>query len=157
MACVLVLSLLAGCAGELERPERFALGGPCDDPLAFVHESCTDNAAGCHVPGNQLGTVDLLSPGIAERLLDKPPGLACEGQVLIDSNDPTASFILDKLKPMPRCGGQMPFFRAPLSERNVACVKAFVDQVVDGTIETDASVEPSADASVDAARDTATP
>lgn len=140
LACLITAS---ACAGELEHPERFALGVPCEDPAAFVRDTC--GMEGCHVPGNLLGTVDLVSPGVAERLIDQDT-LMCEGELLVDSNDPARSFLLDKMNAIPRCGAQMPFLGVPLNARERACVTAFVEQLVPTVPGSDAStMDASAD------------
>jgi hypothetical protein len=92
-----------------------------------------------------LGTVDLVSPGVAERLIDQD-ALMCEGELLVDSTDPARSFMLDKMNAMPRCGAQMPFLLPPLGARDRACVTAFVEQVLADHIGSDASTM---DAAVD--------
>lgn len=119
----------AGCAGKLEDPQRFATNA-CDDPPAYVAATC--GIPGCHVAGNLLNTVDLVSPGLSSRLVDQSTAMCPDGGVLIDSADRTQSLLLDKLNPTPKCGEPMPFLRPPLSASDKACVAKFVDQMLTG-------------------------
>lgn len=141
-----------GCAGDLQQPERFALGeADCaNDPVGFVRQTCTD--ATCHQPDNTQQTVDLVSPGYRARLVDVRPSL-CTSQLLIDSANPANSFLLDKLNTRPTCGAQMPFFRPPLSSRQRACVATFVDLVLSGAADADGGIDAGVDAGADAGAD----
>lgn len=118
------LLLWVGCAGELENPERFA-GAQCDDPVAFVAASCVN--AGCHTAGT--GTVDLMASDPAMVLVDVEAP-SCVGQKYIDSANPAASFILNKLTATPVCGQPMPFLGEPLNAAQQACVGAYVNLVL---------------------------
>lgn len=130
--CGLLWVLFAGCAGKLEDPQRFVQTPctECEDPAGCVAATC--GLAGCHVAGNLLGTVDLVSPGVASRLLNQTTTMCVDGGVLVDPVDRSQSLLLDKLNPTPKCGEPMPFLRPPLSAADRACVATFVDQVVSG-------------------------
>ena len=128
--------LLAGCAGALEGPQRFAyldgggadggtltLGdGGCDPVPAIFIPSCTTSA--CHSAQAQQGNLDLQSPGMPRRLLGKSasggPGY------LIDPQHPQLSVILTKLSDPPPFNFQMPLGAPPLEPDQVACIQLWV-------------------------------
>jgi len=134
LSLVLALSSV-GCAGELENPDDFmtATGADstagdgdgdfeCDPPALFL-ERCT--GPGCHSSQAPAALVDFETPGIAERLVDVEGTSFCNNALLIDSANPLASLLLDKLGPEPSCGSQMPI-GSPLSAEEVACIEQFV-------------------------------
>jgi hypothetical protein len=133
-----VLLALWACAGSLDQPERFAyLGAPPDagttvppdddggcDPVADIFPpSCTTSA--CHSAQSQQGNLDLESPGLPQRLVNKAahggPGL------LIDPKDPAQSVLLLKVTDNPPFQFQMPLGLDPLSKDEFACLQAWVD------------------------------
>lgn len=127
---------IIGCAGDLENPERFAKNC-ADDPVVFVHETC--GAGACHVADTTFGVVDFTSPGVTARLVDQSPTVsqvctsdALMGEVLIDSVDPTMSFVLNKLTATPVCGSRMPLLADPLTPAEIECVATYVDMVIAG-------------------------
>lgn len=125
----LLLTLCLGaCAGELEDPERFtgAVGGGCEpgDEPAFLAETC--GVAFCHAAENPAGELDLASPGVAARLVDVAS--TCDGTPLVDSADPGASLLLDKLEAQPSCGDPMPPGR-PLSAADRSCIDQWVESL----------------------------
>lgn len=136
-SCVALL-FWVGCAGELENPERFALV-QCDDPVEFVAATCVN--ANCHMAAT--GTVDLMASDPAMVLVDQEPPL-CLGQKYIDSANPAASFILNKLTATPACGAQMPFLGRPLNAAQQACVASYVNLILG--ISPDAGVDAAVDA-----------
>lgn len=132
-AFIALLLLLASsaCAGDLENPERFLDGGqlsstcsPGVDGVAEILEaSCT--ASGCHGAYAPNVAPDLASPGIATRLVDVT-SQGCTDRVLVDSANPQDSYLLEKLRPDPSCGNQMPL-GGTLSEDDIACVEQWVE------------------------------
>ncbi len=128
--------LLAGCAGALGDPERFAyldgggldggvlaLGdGGCDPVPAVFVPSCATSS--CHSAQSQQGNLDLQSPGMPRRLVGKRasggPGL------LIDPQHPQASVLLTKLSDTPPFNFQMPLGAPPLNPDEVACIQLWV-------------------------------
>ena len=141
--------LLTGCPGTLEHKERFlvdageagggdgdaapahagsdagagAAGGPCGDVIARVFvPSC--GGTGCHGPTGTQQDLDLVSPGVRERVVGVP-GTGC-ASTLVDPSNPEASLIYRKLLPAPPCGAPMPLARPPLSDQDVACVLAWI-------------------------------
>lgn len=142
---IVVAALAAGCAGELNDPERFtgeavdaSSGGVADaDPGAPDADSvpaCGDvqpdiivprcSGGACHDAAAPAAGLDLGSPDVGARLIGVAS--ACNGLLLIDPNDRPASYLLEKLAPSPTCGGQMPP-GAPLSAADLACVIEWVE------------------------------
>jgi len=137
---VIACSLLFGCAGSLDHPERFAYLGwgpdagpsaPADDagcdPVADIFPpSCTTSA--CHSTQSQQGNLDLESAGLPQRLVGKQahggPGL------LIDPAHPDQSVLLLKVSDNPPFQFQMPLGAPALSPDELACLTAWVDAAV---------------------------
>jgi hypothetical protein len=158
-----------GCPGTLDDPERFseAESAPCpsgyDVEKDLFQSTCA--ASNCHDSSQPAGDLDLGSPNVASRLL----GVAasdpkCASRLLVDEDNPTQSFILEKLvKSNPQCGVQMPNGSKPLAPAQVQCVRDWItarlgggDASVDATPEasSDAAADASSDAANDAASDT---
>jgi hypothetical protein len=78
----------------------------------------------CHGPTS--GLLDLVSPGVVERLLGQlaAPSLACAGRVYL-ATDGSASLILDKLADPPPCGSRMPL-KGRIGAQNVECLQEWV-------------------------------
>ena len=97
--------------------------GPCGDVVERIFEpSC--GGTGCHgATGAQQG-LDLVSPGVAERVVGVP-GIGCSA-TLADPASPEASLIYTKLSSTPPCGSPMPLARPALSDEDVACVLAWI-------------------------------
>lgn len=128
---------LLGCAGSLDHPERFAyLGdgpdagpvdsgsdGGCNPVTDIFPPSCTTSA--CHSAQSQQGNLDLESPGLPKRLVNKAahggPGY------LIDAANPAQSVLYLKVTASPPFQFQMPLGAPPLSVDEMACLKAWVD------------------------------
>ena len=74
-------------------------------------------------------TLDLGSPGLAERMVDKlaeaNPSLGkCAGRVLVPSSDPLGGLLIEKVAlAMPSCGAREPQALPPLSADEISCVK----------------------------------
>jgi hypothetical protein len=140
--------LLAGstlsCAGTLEDPERFAIGGSPTLPAAVDGSSSVQRgsdpaceatvvalfparcaAAGCHSAMDKTAGLDLQSPDVRARLT----GAAATGGpgILLDpGGDPEKSILYLKLTPMPPFGAQMPLTGAKLDETALACVAQWI-------------------------------
>jgi hypothetical protein len=119
--------LLAGCPGSLQDPDRFrgeGGTGTCDVEQLFM-DTCT--GTGCHGAGTPAAGVDLVTAGVAARLVDAPASTTCPGRVEIDSADPANSLILEKVsEAMPSCGAAMPFLGEMLTPEEIACVEEWV-------------------------------
>jgi len=120
---------LAGCPGLPPAAERpldgtgGAGGGACGDVEATVFAvSCAGGT--CHGPGDPAQGLDLVSPGLASRVVGQPAH-GCGG-VLADPQHPEDSALYDKLLDAPGCGARMPLHGDPLSEDEIACVKAWI-------------------------------
>jgi hypothetical protein len=146
---------LSACAGKLEDPERFAAvlerfdGGTAhsgllrdagagsgaqdagsDDELpACVSKLFKDTcgASGCHEKNSM--TLDLVSPGVTERLVDqKSESMLCKGRKYISTAG--ASLMFEKLGDQPPCGAKMPLV-GTLSAEQKTCLVDWID-VLDG-------------------------
>jgi hypothetical protein len=125
----------AACPGTL--PETTGTAGttgnctptgpaPCDAfTTIFAGQRCS--AAGCHGAGQPQG-IDLQSPGVSARLLDKTSTSATCGTVatpyLLPNSNPAAGLFVEKLHPNPSCGLIMPFagFGGELTADELACI-----------------------------------
>ena len=78
----------------------------------------------CHGPG--APEVDLISPGVATRLVDRPssPSLLCAGRTYV-ATDGSPSLLLDKLRDTPPCGSPMPL-RGNIGAQHVDCLVQWV-------------------------------
>jgi hypothetical protein len=124
-------ALLAGCPGTLDDKEKFTttgMTGECPEINAYLKTNC--GGAGCHGPTMSASNLDLESPGIEERIADKP-GL-CAG-LLANTSDPESSLLYTKLLSPPGCNSQMPFLREPLPSNDVLCILMWLDTIAPGT------------------------
>jgi hypothetical protein len=149
---VLAALLLLGCPGTLDNKERFLVDaghssgggddagapveagsdaaadadpntGPCGDVVARIFvPSC--GGTGCHGTIGAQQDLDLVSPGVAERVVGVS-GTGCLS-TLADPADPEGSLLYQKLSPTPPCGSPMPLARPALSEADAACVLAWI-------------------------------
>lgn len=106
-------------------------GASCDSACmtAVLQSSCLT----CHTKSALLGDLDLESPGLVGRLKDQPakhtgldnPQGCPTGDKLIDSQNPTASWLLKKVaKQQGSCGTPMPPQTASPAE--ITCVDEYV-------------------------------
>jgi hypothetical protein len=79
---------------------------------------------GCHGATGPQQDLDLVSPGVAARVVGVP-GIGCTA-ILADPANPEASLIYQKLSPTPPCGSPMPLARPALSDEDAACVLAWI-------------------------------
>jgi hypothetical protein len=139
--CLLVIVGCWGCAGDLENPERFgflldggtkmnAQGGiPAPPPCLTSLFETRCGTPGCHVANSTI-QIDLVSPKVEERLLDKKPnGLSCKVGLLV-ATDGTDSLLLQKVQGSPPCGSAMPL-NGKLSADELKCVSDWVKDVGD--------------------------
>ncbi len=104
-------------------PDR-SEGPTCSGIDLFLH---TCAALGCHWNGPEPGAgLDLVSPGLASRLVGVPSG--CEDIPYAVPDAPADSFLLEKLTANPdRCDGpRMPLTGAELLPEQVECVTAWI-------------------------------
>jgi cellulose 1,4-beta-cellobiosidase len=146
-AAVLLVLAPAGCPGSLEDPGQFESadssastssgaaggttggtsgGGTCDAPDMIFTTTC--GAAGCHNAASAAfaGNLDLVSPGLASRLVNVPAN-AMPSLFYIDTANPSQSVLLTKLTSTPPFGAQMPYLSTPLSSSQIQCVTEWVD------------------------------
>jgi len=149
---VFCASLLVACPGTLEDKQRFLVDagsagktgsagngaaggelpseagtdaglGACGDVVERIFvPSC--GGTGCHDSNGPQQNLDLVSPGLAARVVGVP-GIGCS-TTLADPANPEASLIYQKLSPTPPCGSPMPLARPALSEEDAACVLAWI-------------------------------
>lgn len=122
---VLLASLpLLACAGRLEEPERFVAGAcpPDTTPEVILQQTCA--TGGCHTGSDPAGSLDLASPGVAERLLGGASA-RCDGQPYVMPNG--QGYFFHKMSAeQPRCGMQMPMGARPLSTAELACLRGWL-------------------------------
>jgi len=98
-------------------------GGPCGDVVARIFvPSC--GGTGCHGATGPQQDLDLVSPGVAARVVGVP-GIGCTS-ILADPDNPEASLIYQKLSPTPPCGSPMPLARPALSDEDTACILTWI-------------------------------
>ena len=153
LALLGALCLLAGCPGELANKADFeayaaahgdsgapaltneagtssghagtsgAANGACGDVVArILVPSC--GGTGCHSALAPQQDLDLVSPGVASRVVGVPAKQCL--QLLVDPQNPEQSLMYQKLLPKPTCGAQMPLARPALSSADMACVLAWI-------------------------------
>jgi hypothetical protein len=77
-------------------------------------------------------SLDLASPNLAGRVVDRPgetdPNKGkCAGKVMVPRANPTGGLFVEKVaQAKPSCGDRMPQAMPPLSDDEIACVKAWV-------------------------------
>jgi hypothetical protein len=130
-----VIASLAGCPGTLEDKALFFDGGGAIDagfagrpgvcldvPAQVFAPSC--GPSGCHGPKSPQQGLDLVSPGVASRVVGIP-SKECSG-VLADPQNPDTSVIYLKLLPSVTCGAQMPLARPSLEQAKIDCIKSWI-------------------------------
>ena len=97
--------------------------GPCGDVVTRIFiPSC--GGTGCHGAVGAQQDLDLVSPGVADRVVGVQ-GTGCVS-TLADPTSPEASLLYQKLLPTPPCGSPMPLARPALSDEDMACVLAWI-------------------------------
>jgi hypothetical protein len=97
-----------------------------DVPRTIVANSCIGGI--CHDSvGPPAGMLDLMQPCVADRLVNVVS--ECQGELLIDPQQPSASFLLDKIESdHPACGESMPFTgHLPVAQQH--CIDAWVHSI----------------------------
>lgn len=127
---------LTACPGSLEDPDRFeeveppvplCAGGvdPVDDILI---PKCGD--AVCHAAGAMpAGGLDVVTPGLADRLLDVP-AIGCLDRTLVSTTSTAKSVLIDRVQDSPECGTRMPLLRPALTQAERTCLSAYVYDLV---------------------------
>jgi hypothetical protein len=135
---VAALSILSGCAGSLEDPQRFdagtANGFVCPTlnipvKAEILAKKC---AAGCHSAAVQMSGLDLESPGSAGRLVDVST-VDCPPRKRVATVDGgTLQEMISQSSPT--CGTAMPP-GSPLTNSEIACVVEWTRYLVAGGTE----------------------
>ncbi len=133
----LILSLFAclfvgGCPGTLEDPDRFRECTPESVETDLFRKTCGNSL--CHDNQNPEADLDLLSAGVASRLVGVPSTDAnCSStKLLIDPQNPAQSFLIEKItQSKPTCGARMPL-SSKLTDAQIECVKQWVTNVTGG-------------------------
>ena len=117
-----------GCAGELDNPGAFDLGGGGSTGAtvdAVFETSCGRST--CHNAADLAGNLDLVSPGVAERTVGVAVSNAdCSTQTLVIAGDPDGSYLLRKIVNAPGiCGAQMPI-EMPLDPTDTAVIEQWI-------------------------------
>jgi len=143
------LCLLTGCPGELANKDEFEAyaaahgdagaatneagsssgsagstsNGACGDVVTRIFVP-TCGGTGCHSAMAPQQDLDLVSPGVATRVV----GVQAKSclQVLVDPQHPEQSRMYQKLLTKPACGAQMPLARPALDSTDVACVLGWI-------------------------------
>jgi len=134
----------SGCAGSLEDPEMFTMQADAGTPVEAAAEAaaaptCPDvptlfaktcGTTGCHDATTKAEALDLVSPGLASRLVGVP---SVEGVgLLIDPASPSKSVLYTKLLSSPPFGARMPTGGA-LDTSTTQCVLAWITSQASST------------------------
>jgi hypothetical protein len=125
-------ALLAGCPGTLtdEEKAKFTGGGTtfeCEEIGPYLTKKC--GTAGCHGATTPASNLDLVSPGVEQRIANKT---AMCGGLLANTNDPQSSSIYTKLLDPPPCGARMPFLQEKLPDEEIDCVLTWLEGIEGG-------------------------
>ena len=120
-------------------------GGANTDPKLAVPTTCLEQvfadacaSAPCHMAPATIAGLDLSSPGVNTRLIDvvaphlnASPNTGCmPNQKLIDSANPTASWLLLKLDTDGKtCGSKMPIAAMDITAEQKKCIQDYVTAV----------------------------
>jgi hypothetical protein len=122
---VMVMNMTGACTTTIPSPP----GAACPDTTEAVQAQIlqpTCGASACHGGSAPALALDLVSPGLAQRLVDVPAN-GCGDAVLIAPGDPAHSYLLQKLTPgAETCGDPMPLVAAPLSNETLTCLQAWI-------------------------------
>jgi hypothetical protein len=125
----LTAATVAGCPGTIDDLTPFQ-GGACNVEGQLFQQKCSDST--CHNATDLAGTLDLVSPDLASRVVGQPGSVDCPGEILVDPADPENSLILTKLEDSPPCGNRMPLIGDPLTDQEKDCVLQWVQSLGTG-------------------------
>ena len=134
LAALLILS----CAGKLDNPERFGddstgngAAGSVSCSLSNIQAELIDMrcaSAGCHDADTASASLNMLDDGgLAARLVGISS--SCNGLELVSADNPSSSYIVNKVSSSPTCGSIMPLNPPALSEEEVACMQDWVNNL----------------------------
>jgi hypothetical protein len=111
-----------------------ASGSSCPDGLDVLTSVFKTRCGACHGASGPAQNLDLVSMGLGARMVGKAS--TCMDRPLIDralSGDEPTGFLFDKLLgPVAGCGVQMPAGASPLSPVEMACLKEWAVNQVNG-------------------------
>lgn len=148
---------LFGCPGSVDDPSRFGVGDSgseagqpmdCADPEAVVTNLFATQCGSSSCHGAGAPTIDLVSSGVRERLVDQE-SLACSGELLVSSSEPLTSYLLNKVTDEPLCGSPMPLGSGLISPAEYACLELWISNLVGGSPMTSADAGAAGDAAAD--------
>lgn len=123
LLAVAILAMSPGCAGELANPERFA---GCE--TGQVEQMFIAKCGGCHGAEKPDAALDLVSPGVGERVRGLTSTSVCEGRTLVDPAGET-HLIVEKVEDAPPCGSRMPLAAQALSPNEIECLRRWSDDL----------------------------
>lgn len=116
------LSVGGGDASAIILEDGGTVLSSCDGP-AFLQSHCGGMA--CHQTPMPAASLDLVSDGVEQRLLDVP-SVSCAGWTLAVAGSAEQSFLYQKVAlAKPQCGLQMPV-AMPLSAPEIQCIRDWI-------------------------------
>ncbi len=113
-------SALPSTSGCTKKPE------PVECDVYKVFENSCDGV-GCHGSEGPRANLDLVSPGVDQRLFHQPGSSECDERKLVFPGRPEDSLLYIKVNDSsPFCGRQMPI-NGSLSANEVACIKSYIE------------------------------
>ncbi|MGE0399668.1 MAG: hypothetical protein AB7T06_23335 [Kofleriaceae bacterium] len=125
----IITVLAAGCAGELENPARFTDCPPGQVEQMFQAKCTSADGMGCHGANMPDAELDLVSPGVGERVKGLTSTNMCEGRALVEADPMANHLMVEKLEEDPTCGSRMPFGEQELTAKEIECVRRWVDDL----------------------------
>jgi hypothetical protein len=128
-------ALTQACPGTIPAdfqrgPPRCTITEPANVPEMIIAPRC-GQAAGCHNEMSPAQGLDLVSPGVAQRLVGVTNMGGCRVRPLVMAEDRTgAGLLIDKLRgSVANCGAQMPSGGTAFTRQEVDCVRAWVAEI----------------------------
>jgi hypothetical protein len=121
---------------------------PSNVPEAIFRPVC--GTSPCHDANLPQAYLDLVTPGVETRVVDKPS--SCPTELIVDSAAPAKSLLLGKVVSaavgtFPMCGDPMPPLGVSLSAIQIACVREWVELVARNAGQRDAARDSTDDPS----------
>ena len=130
LRCAIVAACTVGCPGSIDDPGRFLdAGGACAFGDEWVERRLFPETCGvdsCHGTTFPAADLDLVSPGVASRIVGVQGSLTCGGAPLVDPSNPAGSLFVAKLGANPGCGSRMPLGAPALDRSRIECVQQWL-------------------------------
>ena len=126
---VLVALVTTGCAGELDNPARFTNCPPGAVEQIFQARCQSADGKGCHGTAEPDADLDLVSPGVGDRVRSLTSTSMCEGRALVEA--PGGTHLLVEKIDDAKCGSPMPLGEPALSPNEIECVRRWVDELAE--------------------------